>query len=201
MPEAPGPVLTPELLLKAYALGVFPMADGGEIHWFSPDPRGIIPLGPRKWNHGLRATRKSQPWRMTTNLCFAEVLDNCAAREETWIDANIASSYGELHRLGYAHSVEVWLGESLVGGLYGVHLGGAFFGESMFSLVSGASKIALMTLIEKLTESGFVLLDTQWLTPHLAQFGGIAIPRSAYRKQLASALVQAGKFPNFAEEL
>lgn len=199
MPEAAGPVLTAGILLTAYARGVFPMADHGEMHWFSPDPRGIIPLGLRRWNHGLRAARRAQPWRLTSDRCFAEVLASCAAREETWIDEEIARSYGELHRLGYAHSVEVWLEEDLVGGLYGVQIGTAFFGESMFSRVSGASKVALMALIEKLTEAGFSLLDTQWLTPHLSQFGGVAIPRTEYLARLSSALKQTRGFPDFAQ--
>ncbi len=188
-------MLSAELLLVAYTQGIFPMADDGEIHWFSPDPRGVLPLGPRRWNHGLRAALRSRDWRLTTNCCFLEVMRGCAARRETWINEIIVQAYGDLHRRGSAHSVEVWLGEDLVGGLYGVHLGAAFFGESMFSRVSGASKVALIWLIESLTAADFQLLDTQWLTPHLRQFGGVEIRRATYLRRLNQALKIARKFP------
>lgn len=167
----------------------------GQIHWYSPDPRGVLPLAPRRWNHGLRAALGARAWELRVDTCFAEVLAGCAARPETWIDPIIAESYQVLHRLGYAHCLEVWWEDGLVGGLYGIHLGGAFFGESMFSQVSGASKVALCSLMEGLHEAGFSLLDTQWLTPHLEQFGGQAIPRARYLQLLESALQHPATFP------
>lgn len=192
-----GDSIPPEFLLEAYAQGVFPMGgDNSEIHWFSPDPRGILPLEPRHWNHGIRAALRSQPWQIHIDRDFAAVMQACAARPATWISPAIFLSYQTLHKQGHAHSLEVWLDDQLVGGLYGIHLGAAFFGESMFSKVSGASKAALVALIDTLTNSGFLLLDTQWLTPHLAQFGGIAIPRTDYLARLQTALTLPLSFPD-----
>jgi len=185
-------VLTPELLLPAYRRGYFPMAlDPGErIGWFSPDPRAIIPLDDQfHIPHGLRRRLKNNPFTITTNQRFEAVMRACAIRDEgTWMSEEIIASYTNLHQLGHAHSVEVYQGDELVGGLYGVHIGAAFFGESMFHRATDASKVALVWLVERLRERGFVLLDTQWLTPHLATFGTYEIPRTDYLRRLRSAL-------------
>lgn len=162
----------------------------GEIGWFSPDPRGVIPLDDRfHIPHGVRRRLKQQQFTITFDTEFERVIRECARRKEgTWISEEIVVSYCRLHRLGFAHSVETRLQGQLVGGLYGVHLGGAFFGESMFHRVTDASKVALVALVERLRERGFVLLDTQWRTPHLAQFGTLEIPRREYLRQLKRAI-------------
>src|SRR5450432_305824 len=161
-----------ELLLQAYRLGVFPMAlPNDEIGWFSPDPRTILPLENFHVPHGLRRERRKQQFEIRINSSFAEVMRACAGREDTWINDEISASYLHLHELGFAHSVEAWSPNELAGGLYGVAIGGAFFGESMFHRATGASKVALWALVEHLRGRSFTLLDTQWLTPHLAQFG------------------------------
>ena len=184
-----------ELLIHAYRQAVFPMAmDGGEIAWFSPDPRAIIPLDGFHVPHGLRRTLKKGLFETRVNTAFAEVLRQCAHREETWINAEIRSSYGELHRLGYAHSVETWQDGRLVGGLYGVAIGGAFFGESMFHRVTDASKVALHALVERLRARQFSLLDTQWMTNHLATFGAVEIPRLEYQRRLAACMDASCRF-------
>lgn len=183
-------ILPPELLLEAYARGVFPMADDGEILWFSPEKRGIIPLDDRfHISHGLARALKRKPFELRWNTAFRDVMLGCADRDETWIDDVILESYCELHRLGWAHSVECWDADGLQGGLYGVSLPGAFFGESMFSRKTDASKIALVELVRRLRESGFELLDTQWITPHLKTFGAYEIPRKEYHKVLSRALL------------
>tara|TARA_R110002096_G_scaffold100173_3_gene221950 strand:+ start:3779 stop:4384 length:606 start_codon:yes stop_codon:yes gene_type:complete len=187
--------IEPEFLLKAYQLGVFPMAmHDGEIAWFSPDPRGIIPLEAFHIPHGLKRTLKKSPFEVKFNSSFEAVMMGCADRSSTWIDETILSSYCELHDLGYAHSVEAWRNEELVGGLYGVALGGAFFGESMFSRATDASKVALVHLVDRMREKGLTLLDTQWSTPHLEQFGCIEIPRSNYLRMLENALQEEVEF-------
>ena len=181
--------IPPHILLGAYAQGVFPMADDGEILWFSPVQRGIIPLDDRfHIPHGLRRSMKKAPFVLRMNTAFEAVMRGCAGREETWIDDNIIASYLRLHELGHAHSVECWDDEGLQGGLYGVALGRAFFGESMFSRKTDASKIALVHLVEWLRQAEFELLDTQWMTSHLRTFGGMEVPRARYLKMLASAL-------------
>lgn len=186
--------IPPEVLLSAYAQGVFPMADRGEILWFSPEKRGLIPLDERfHLPHGLRKTLKKRPFEVRWDTAFREVMLGCADREETWIDPTILESYCELHRLGHAHSVECWDDEGLQGGLYGVELPGVFFGESMFSRKTDASKIALVALVENLRSRGFQLLDTQWMTPHLRQFGGYELPRRQYHAALARALGAAAR--------
>ena len=162
---------------------------GGGIGWFSPDPRGVLPLEAFHTPHGLRRALEKCRFEIRLNTAFAEVMRACAEREETWIDGDILRAYGELHTRGFAHSVEAWREEKLVGGLYGVALGGAFFGESMFHRETDASKVALHALVERLRERRFVLLDIQWVTPHLATFGAVEIPRSAYLRQLRAALV------------
>lgn len=187
--------IEPEFLLKAYQLGIFPMAmQDGEIAWFSPDPRGIIPLHAFHIPHGLQRTLKSKKFEVRVDSRFREVMMGCADRPSTWIDHSILFSYVRLHEMGFAHSVETWCGGELVGGLYGVALGGAFFGESMFSRVADASKVALVYLVERMRERGFQLLDTQWSTPHLKQFGCVDISRVRYLRLLDEALRLDARF-------
>jgi leucyl/phenylalanyl-tRNA--protein transferase len=186
-------MLTPEILLAAYCRGIFPMAinEQAEIGWFSPDPRGVIPLDDHfHIPHGLRRTLKKNPFTVTFDREFEAVMRACADRNKTgtWISEEIVESYCELHRLGFAHSIEARLDGELVGGLYGVHIGGAFFGESMFHRATDASKVALVVLVERLRDRGFVLLDTQWQTPHLVQFGTMEIPRREYLRRLKQAI-------------
>jgi leucyl/phenylalanyl-tRNA--protein transferase len=185
-------VLEAELLLDAYRHGIFPMAvdKAGHIGWFSPDPRAVIPLDERfHVPHGLRRVLKQKKFEVSFDTEFPAVIRECAKRREgTWISRQIIESYCNLHRLGHAHSVETRLAGKLVGGLYGVHIGGAFFGESMFHRATDASKVALVALVERLRERGFALLDTQWLTPHLAQFGTYEISRREYLYRLRIAV-------------
>ena len=193
-----GLVLTTELLLRAYASGAFPMAVNarGALRWFSPDPRGVIPLDERfHIPHGLRRTLRRQPFEVVVNRDFRAVMEACATvHGETWISPQLLKAYVRLHEEGFAHSVECWQDGQLAGGLYGVHLGGAFFGESMFHRVTDASKVALVALVERLRARGFRLLDTQWTTPHLTQFGTMEIPRAQYLEQLEAALRQPCEF-------
>jgi leucyl/phenylalanyl-tRNA--protein transferase len=190
--------LTVDLLLEAYASGVFPMGmDDGTIRWFSPDPRGILPLGEFHVPHGLRRALKRPGWELRTDTAFNEVVAACAAREDTWITPLIRTAYRELFAEGRAHSVEIWKEGRLAGGLYGVALGGAFFGESMFHRVTDASKVALWHLVRILREHGFTLLDTQWTTGHLQQFGAVEIPREEYLSLLEKALRRKTSFPCF----
>jgi leucyl/phenylalanyl-tRNA--protein transferase len=182
-------MISAELLLHAYENAVFPMAvEDGEIAWFSPDPRAIIPIDTFHVPHGLRRTLKKALFEIRLNTAFDAVIRACAERDETWITEEIIASYSNLHLLGHAHSVEAWKDGELAGGLYGVAIGGAFFGESMFHAVTDASKVALHSLIERLRARGFSLLDTQWVTNHLRGFGAIEIPRSEYRRRLADAV-------------
>jgi leucyl/phenylalanyl-tRNA--protein transferase len=182
-------IIPPEILLEAYAQGVFPMAHEGEIQWFSPEKRGLIPLDERfHIPHGLAKSLKRRPFEVKWDTAFREVMLGCAEREETWIDETILESYCTLHHLGCAHSVECWDAEGLQGGLYGVALPGAFFGESMFSRKTDASKIALVGLVQGLRENGVTLLDTQWMTTHLSQFGGYELSRKQYLSALSAAL-------------
>ncbi len=184
-----------EMLLHAYRQAVFPMAmEDGEIAWFSPDPRAIIPLDTFHVPHGLRRTIKKAPFEIRLSTDFEQVMRGCAERPETWINEDILKSYVELHHLGFAHSVETWKDGALVGGLYGVAIGGAFFGESMFHRVTDASKVALHALILRLRERGYTLLDTQWITPHLRIFGALEIPRAVYRQLLKASLRQTCAF-------
>jgi leucyl/phenylalanyl-tRNA--protein transferase len=175
-------------LLDFYRRGLFPMAVEGELQLFSPDPRGVIPLEEFRIPHGSRKTVRDPAWTVTVNEAFGDVMLGCAERDETWIDETIYLSYANLHRLGHAHSIEVWRDGALVGGLYGVAIGAAFFGESMFSREPGASKVALVRLVERLKERGYLLLDTQWVTPHLEKFGAREIRRDDYLAQLARAV-------------
>lgn len=194
-PPAVSPMerIAPHVLLGAYAEGVFPMAEEGEVHWFSPLMRGVIPIDERfHIPHGLKRRLKKNPYDVRWNEDFRAAMQGCAEREETWIDERIEESYCELHQLGFAHSMECYDEEGLQGGLYGVALGKAFFGESMFSRKTDASKIALVHLVEWLRENDFTLLDTQWMTDHLRQFGGMEIPREEYLELLAEALAGEG---------
>ena len=182
-------VIPPDLLLEAYRSGLFPMAmENGEMGWFSPDPRGIIPIKEFHIPHGLKKTLKNCPFEIRYNTAFSAVMEGCAARDSTWISGMIHRSYVQLHELGFAYSVETWQEGVLQGGLYGVSLGGAFFGESMFSRVPNASKVALAHLVQRLDQRGYTLLDTQWVTEHLTQFGAHEISRATYLKRLAKAL-------------
>ena len=184
-----------ELLLQGYRLGVFPMAmDSGEIEWFSPDPRAIIPLDDFHVPHALRRLWQRKTFEIKIDINFGEVIRACAEREDTWINREIIESYTRLHELGHAHSIEAWREGKLAGGLYGVAVGGAFFGESMFHHVKDASKIALVGLVERLRAKKFSLLDTQWVTPHLQQFGAIEIPRAHYMHLLTRAVQVQRKF-------
>jgi len=184
-------MLAPSLLVAAYEAGYFPMAmDDGEVRWYSPDPRGVLPLdrfhAPRRL---LRVVRSGR-FEISVDRAFRAVMEGCAAdRDEgTWISAEILDSYCALHDRGLAHSVETWAGGELAGGLYGVSLNGAFFGESMFHRVSDASRVALWALVERLRERRFGLLDIQWLTPFLEQCGAVEMPREEYLGTLAEAL-------------
>lgn len=182
--------IRPSLLLAAYRAGLFPMAmdETGEIGWFSPDPRGILPLDTFHIPHGLKRRLRKNPFEIRINSAFSDVMAGCAEREQTWISRIIKDSYTRLHDLGWAHSVETWQDGDLVGGLYGVAIGGVFFGESMFSRRTDASKVALVALVERLQKRGFTLLDTQWSTDHLKTFGCLDIPRADYLERLEAAL-------------
>ena len=186
--------VTPELMLRAYRAGLFPMAEareGDRMFWLDPEQRGVLPLGAFHLGRRLRRTVLGTPWHVTADRDFAGVIAGCAeraeGREETWINRDIERLFLALHRDRHAHSVEVWDGAQLVGGLYGVMLGAAFFGESMFSRVRDASKVALVHLVARLRLGGFTLLDTQFVTKHLAQFGAIEIPRDDYKTLLDEA--------------
>jgi leucyl/phenylalanyl-tRNA--protein transferase len=200
-------ILTPELLLRAYANGVFPMAESAqadELLWFDPPHRGILPLDGFHVPRRLRKTVRHFPFDVRVNSAFRRVMAGCAGggpqRPNTWINEEITEAYCQLHALGHAHSVECWLDGDLVGGLYGVSLGAAFFGESMFSRVTDASKVALVHLVARLKTGGFQLLDTQFITDHLAQFGATEIPRHRYRAQLTRAVRGDADFYCLADE-
>ncbi|HNO78504.1 MAG TPA: leucyl/phenylalanyl-tRNA--protein transferase [Phycisphaerae bacterium] len=182
--------LTPRLLLSAYSQGIFPMADDdGEILWFAPDPRAIFDLDHFHVPNNLAKLYRQKPFELRVDQAFAQVIDACADRHEgTWISDEIREAYIELNRIGFAHSVETWRDGELVGGLYGVAIGGVFCGESMFHRETNASKIALVYLVERMRERGFQLLDTQFTTDHLKQFNCLEIPRDEYQKRLARAL-------------
>lgn len=186
-----GPRLTPELVLQAYRQGYFPMADSstGPISWYSPDPRAIFPLESFRPTRSLRRALVRGTFHMRINSSFSGTIRMCADREETWISDDIIEVYTRLHVNGFAHSVESWREGRLVGGLYGVSIGGAFFGESMFSRETDASKVALVFLIERLRDRHFLLLDAQFITPHLETLGAVTIPRPEYLLRLQRALI------------
>lgn len=182
-------IIPSAILIEAYTEGVFPMSEDGEIYWFQPKKRGLIPLDDRfHIPHGLKRVLKRKPFEVRFDTAFREVMEGCSERDETWIDPVIKESYGSLFDEGFAHSVECWDEEGLQGGLYGVRLGRAFFGESMFSRKTDASKIALVSLVEWLREEGVILLDTQWMTNHLRTFGGYEVPAAEYHGMLREAL-------------
>ncbi len=193
--------LTPDLVLKAYACGVFPMAerhDAADVYWIDPDFRGILPLESFHVPRRLARTVRSGLFEVRVNTDFVGTLKGCARRtpkrRDTWLNAQLIRVYGELHARGYAHSVECWRDGRLVGGLYGVSLGAVFFGESMFSAEPDASKVALVSLVERLRRGGYKLLDTQFVTAHLRRFGAVEIPRSQYLARLGDALSQRASF-------
>jgi leucyl/phenylalanyl-tRNA--protein transferase len=194
--------LTPELLLRAYAAGIFPMAesaDDPELFWVDPVQRGILPLEKFHLPRRLARTVRSERFAIACDRDFAGVMRGCAEpsadRLQTWINDEIVAVYSALHATGHAHSVEAYVGERLVGGLYGVSLGGAFFGESMFSRVTDASKVALAHLVARLVRGGYRLLDTQFVTDHLQRFGATEVSRARYRRLLGAALGMTAYFP------
>lgn len=193
--------LTPELLLAAYANGIFPMAesrDDPDVFWVDPKRRGILPLDGFRVSRSLARRLRRGDYRVSADLAFAQVVRACADRSDTWINDTIFSLYRDLHAAGFAHSQEVWVGDKLVGGVYGVALGGAFFGESMFSRSRDGSKIALAYLVHRLEACGFTLFDTQFLTPHLKSLGAIEISRAAYHDRLSAALDIAADFRDYS---
>lgn len=195
-------VLTPEMLLRAYAMGIFPMAPSRtdqRLQWVDPEDRGILPLNGFHLPRSLRKTLRRGTFEIRFDTAFAQVMEKCAEtaedRDETWINDEIIRLFVDLHRAGLTHSVESWRDGKLVGGLYGLALGGAFFGESMFSRETDASKVALVHLVAALRQGGFQLLDTQFITAHLSRFGAVEIPRTEYHHRLAAALSRHGTFP------
>lgn len=191
------PPLTPELLLHGYRVGIFPMSEGRDdpdIFWVDPRLRGVLPLDGFHISRSLRRAMRRSTWAITTDRDFTGVLDGCAARDDTWINGEIRSLYIALHHQKHAHSLEVWEGDALVGGVYGVVLGAAFFGESMFSRRTNASKIALACLVDRLVQGGFTLFDTQFITGHLASLGAVEITRAQYHAKLAEATARPAAF-------
>lgn len=191
--------LSPALLVAAYSQGVFPMAmEDGEVYWFDPDPRAVLPLDRFHVSHSLRRRLKRGDYKIRVDTAFEMVIEACAApslgRDKTWISAEFIEAYTALHRWGYAHSVESWQGGELVGGLYGVAIRGLFAGESMFSRRPDASKVALFHLVRRLRMGGFLLLDVQFLTDHLKQFGAEEISSAQYKRRLATALQATANF-------
>ncbi len=189
------PDLAPDRLVAAYRAGIFPMDTDGRLAWYRPDPRGVIPLDGRfHVSKNLAKLVARGVFEVRTDTAFRQVMTACAARDETWITPRLVEAYTRLHAQGLAHSVECWQGGALVGGLYGVALGGAFFGESMFSRARDASKVALVRLVERLRAGGYGLLDTQFVTPHLAGFGAFEVRAREYEKMLAEALCRPARW-------
>ena len=189
--------LSPEVLLFAYQQGLFPMAEGRnakQIQWIQPEKRGIFQLGNFHISKSLRRIILKKDYSITINSCFPKVMEKCADRSETWINDDIYNCYCKLHEDGFAHSVEVWRNSHLIGGVYGVTIGAAFFGESMFSEAANGSKIALAYLHDRLLKAGFLLFDTQFLTEHLASLGAIEISQAQYLIKLDKALNKSAKF-------
>jgi len=186
---------TPERVLDGYRSGIFPMGHGDEIYWFSPDPRGIFELDRFHVPRTVRQLVRRRVFEIRVDTAFEEVIAACADRPDgTWITPPIVAVYTSLHRQGWAHSVEAWKDGRLAGGLYGVAIGGVFFGESMFHRVPNASKVALVALVERLRRRGFALIDTQWITPHLARLGAVEIPRSEYLRRIRTAMRRNCRF-------
>lgn len=193
--------ITPQILLKAYAAGIFPMAESADdpsLYWIDPDQRGIIPLDRFHLSKRLRRTVLAEPYQITVDTAFSETIAACAEerpdRQTTWINTRIRALYNQLFRMGFCHSVECWQAGELVGGLYGVSIGGAFFGESMFSRARDASKVALVHLVARLNAGGYKLLDTQFVTDHLSTFGAHEVDRDVYHQLLEDALGVEGEF-------
>jgi leucyl/phenylalanyl-tRNA---protein transferase len=196
--------ITPQLLLKAYAAGVFPMAESAEdnaLYWIEPEQRGVIPLDGLVISRSLRKAVRRRTFEIRIDTAFEKVISACAestgSRPTTWINKRIRSLYGQLHELGSCHSVECWRGGELVGGLYGLRLGAAFFGESMFSRETDASKVALVHLVARLNAGGFKLLDAQFVNPHLETLGAVSVKKAAYHELLRGALQGSGDFAGF----
>tara|TARA_R110000787_G_scaffold68914_8_gene153821 strand:- start:3006 stop:3641 length:636 start_codon:yes stop_codon:yes gene_type:complete len=191
------PELTAELLLRGYSVGIFPMAEhrgDPEIFWVDPQRRGIFPLDRFHISRSLARTMRHTAFTITINTAFTQVVEGCADRAETWINDVIFTLYKQLFKQGHAHSLEVWENDTLVGGVYGVTLGAAFFGESMFSRRDNASKIALACLVDRLNRAGFRLFDTQFLTAHLASLGAVEVSRDTYQAYLRLALQKSAEF-------
>lgn len=189
--------LTPDLLLHGYSIGIFPMAEhrnDPDIFWVDPRRRGVMPLDGFHMSRSLKRSMRNAPYHIAINEDFSGVVEGCADRAETWINDEIRALYSMLHASGHAHSLEVWENDMLVGGVYGVALGAAFFGESMFSRRRDASKIALAYLVDRLVQAGFTLFDTQFITPHLASLGAIEISRAQYHSALSEALGKPASF-------
>jgi leucyl/phenylalanyl-tRNA--protein transferase len=195
------PALSPDLMIRAYAAGIFPMSDGADhpgIFWVDPQRRGVFPLDGFHVSRSLRRRLRKGGFEIAVNGDFAAVVTACADRPETWINDEIFTTYMALHAMGYAHSIEVWMDERLAGGVFGVTLGAAFFGESMFSHRTDGSKIALSFLVERLRKGGFQLFDTQFTTEHLERLGAVELSRAEYRRQLQIAVSSRADF--FAPE-
>jgi leucyl/phenylalanyl-tRNA---protein transferase len=199
--------ITPEVLLKAYAIGIFPMAETAEdnaLYWVEPDERGVIPLRRLRISRSLRKQVRRQLFEIRIDSAFPQVIEACAAktktRKATWINGRIRTLYTQLHKMGHCHSVECWQDGKLVGGLYGVKIGAAFFGESMFSRVTDASKVALVHLVARLNAGGFKLLDAQFMNPHLKSMGAVAVSKADYRQFLAPAIEALADFKKFHED-
>jgi leucyl/phenylalanyl-tRNA--protein transferase len=186
-----------ESLEDGYRHGIFPMGHDGEraFTWHQPDPRGIIPLDSFHVPSSLRRTLRRGGFTITVDQAFSDVVESCAARPGVWITPKLRAVYEEMHRRGKAHSLEVWVDRRLAGGIFGIHLGGAFFAESKFHRVTDMSKVALVTLLERLRAAGFTLFDVQYWTPHLAQFGAVEMPRSDYETLLGASLLLDRRFP------
>lgn len=182
-------IIPPETLIKAYRTGMFPMChDDGELYWHDPDPRAVFPLQDLEPDRRTARIIRSGRFNITRDTAFTEVIAACAEREDTWIDERIKASYVALHRSGHAHSVEAWQGLELVGGIYGVAVGGAFFGESMFTRASNAGKVAFHALVTHLRERGFVLFDSQYINEFTAQLGAVEHPRARFQQELKVAV-------------
>jgi leucyl/phenylalanyl-tRNA--protein transferase len=199
--------LSPQMLLRAYALGVFPMAESRndpEIYWIDPEARGVLPLESFHMPRRLRRTLRRRPFEIRCDTDFEGVIKGCATpgpgRKDTWINSQIYLLNRQLFQMGFAHTVECWRDGALAGGLYGISIGGAFFGESMFSRDRDASKVALVHLVVRLRKSGFLLLDTQFVTPHLQRFGAVEIGRPEYRQRLAKAIAAPVRFQGEVSE-
>ncbi len=204
-PQRPNPTITPQILLRAYSLGLFPMAEGADdpsLFWLDPEVRGIFPLGGMMVSKSLAKAVRRDRFAVVVDRDFDAVIAACAEatadRPDTWINGQIRSLYRRLFDMGYAHTVEAYDGDALVGGLYGVALGAAFFGESMFHRSTDASKVCLLHLAARLRDSGYHLLDTQFVTPHLATLGAIEVPRARYKKRLAEAVRRPGRVEAWA---